>query len=111
MLYACFCTTSVPACHILPKPCHLVSQNLAQPLHLYVVRCAAMTVWFNWMGDLVPFGTSVKALWAAESHRYVYIFDSMLYACFCTTSVPECHILPKPCHLELHSCLINAITA
>ena len=29
------------------------------------------------MGDLVPFGTSVKALWAAEAHRYIYVFDIM----------------------------------
>ena len=76
-LYAWFCTSSVPACQILPKHCHLVSQNLAQPLHLYVIRCAAMAVCFNWRDDLVPFGTSVKTLWVAASHRCIYIFDSI----------------------------------
>ena len=30
--------------------------------------------------SVLPFSTSMEALWAAGSHRASYIFDSMLYA-------------------------------
>ena len=52
---------------------------------------------------VLRFGRFVLARRGAESRRASCICDSMLYACFCTTSVPACHILPKCCHQGLQN--------
>ena len=85
-----FVETLLPWLALVLDKCDLLSAK----------QSAGMTIR---MGDLAPFGTSVKAWWAAESHRYAYIFGIMLDAYFCTTSVPPCHVLPKPCHLGLQN--------
>ena len=82
-LISCWMHTFVPLMCLRVTFCRnlvtLGCRTSPSPVHLHVPHFAAMTVWYQLDGDLMPFCTSVKALWPAESHRYTHI--SLISCC------------------------------
>jgi hypothetical protein len=64
-------------CHIGLRNVAVPRASLRAPLRVQFARvdnCQDICI------SVLSFTTSMEALWAAESHRALYIFDSMLHA-------------------------------